>query len=1086
MGRKSDKGRPHLIVGIGASAGGLESLKVLFSAMPAEMGMAFVVVQHLEPSHESRMAEILSTHTAMKVHQAVDGEPLEANHIYTNPSNSYVTCREGRLGLSSSGGEHGLRMPIDFFLRSLAEDQKGHAAGIILSGSGSDGTQGLRALRAAQALTIVQSPAEAQFSAMPQHAMESGVVDFALPLSDIPARLLTFSRQIPAAVPIAEKEPGETNTEALESIIALLHERSGFDFWLYKRGTIRRRVQRRIDLSPAATMAQYLQLLSGDAAESDALVNDLMIGVTQFFRDPGAFEELRDKALLPLIAEKNPSTPIRAWIPGCASGEEAYSVAILISESLSAAKAAMPVQIFATDIDNDALELAREGGFPTSIAADVSAERLERFFTAYGDYYKVRRELRERIVFASHNLLTDPPFSRLDLVSCRNVLIYLSSEAQQKVLSLLAMALNPGGYLLLGSSDSAAHEDKFFAEVSRKHGVYRRTMTPTKPAAQFSMRPNGKAEMAVGSVPPTVDFSFLNQKALVKRFSACIILAEPGGLIMQIQGPASKYLDFPSGKPTMNLFSLAPEAISIKLRAAVERAVRTGADVELARLRGGARGSGGTIDVTVMPLSEERTGTKLAAVIITDSPKLPRAGTKGAAASPREASEAAQLREELKSTREDLQALITRLEGANEDLTAANEEVMSMNEELQSTVEELETAKEEGLSVNEELTTVNAELRDRAAQLREAHDDLSNFFNATTIMTVLLDRSLRLRRYTLNASDVFRLSAADVGRPLSQVFPNLEKQDLERDAEKVLRELMPVEREVRTAAGSWYTLKILPYRTSDDRVDGVVVTLADVSRLKSAEEFAEGIIATVRGPLLVVDEQMWVVSANAAFSRVFGLPLEEVKGRLIYSIGSRGWDTPALRASLEELIPHGGEIQDLPVKAMLGGPTPRTMLVSARRIERPAPQPPLILVALEEITERLQLEEARRMAALQITETETRERKRFSHIMHDQVQQFIFAAKTWLTDARERAVSHEQRTALQTAEDHLSQALQVSRSLAEELSPPILASGGIARALDWLGRQMQESYGLSLQLDVDPAAEPEGDGLKTFLFWGIR
>jgi two-component system, chemotaxis family, CheB/CheR fusion protein len=1071
---------PHLVVGIGASAGGLEALKALFAAIPAKTGMAFVVIQHLEPSHASRMAEILSTHTAMKVSQAVDGETLEPDRVYTNPSNMYVSCRGDALRLEPPAGEHGLRMPIDHFLRSLAEDRRDRSAGIILSGSGSDGTIGLGALQEARALTIAQLPSETSFAAMPEHAIESGHAGFVLPLNEIPARLIAFSRRVPAPAPAA----GPDGTEALEEIITLLRAACGFDFTPYKRGTIRRRVERRMDLGQTRGMAEYRTLLEESGTEREALVRDLMIGVTRFFREPAAFEELREKALLPLIAERNPAAPIRIWVPGCSTGEEAYSVAMLVSEGLAAADVRSPVQIFATDIDTESLEAARDGTYPAAIAADVSAERRERFFTAHGDYYRVRRDIRERVVFAVHNLLTDPPFSRLDLVSCRNVLIYLGAEAQRKVLSFLAMALNPGGSLFLGASDSAAHEDTLFAEVSRTHGLYRRTMTQTRPTALYSMRMGGKGPLAAAGVPPVVDFTALNARALVKRFSACIILAETGGQILQIEGPASRYLDFPSGKPTLNLFSLAPEPLSIKLRAAAERATRTGEDVRMARVSA-ARGAPGHVEVTVSPLSDEKTGAKMVAVIITDAPGPPAAGKKSAAP-PREASAAAQLREELASTREDLQSLISRLEGTNEDLTAANEEVMSMNEELQSTVEELETAKEEGLSVNEELTTVNAELRDRAEQLRVAHDDLSNFFNATTIVTVLLDRALRLRRYTANASDLFRLSAADLGRPLAQIFASLERENLERDAEKVLRDLVPLEREIQTAAGAWHTVRILPYRTADDRVDGVVLTMTDVSRLKHAEEFAESIIATVRSPLLVVDRDMRIVSANAACHRVFETAPEEVRDAVFYSLGSRGWDTPALRAALAGLIAKGGEIQDLPVKAMLKGPVPRTMLLSARRIQRPASQPPLVLIALEDITGRLQLEEARRLAALQITETEIRERKRFSRILHDQVQQFIVAAKTWLGDARERTVSPEQQAALAKAEDHLAQALQVSRSLAAELSPPILASGGISRALDWLVRQMQESYGLSLALSVDPAAEPEGDGLKTFIFWSIR
>jgi two-component system, chemotaxis family, CheB/CheR fusion protein len=1085
MPRKvAESNRPTLIVGVGASAGGLEALKALFNAIPAPGGIAVVVVQHFDPHHESHLAELLSTHTTMKVRAAKDGLSIEPGCAYTNPSDRYLLCRDGVLRFAEPIKDHGLRMPIDCFFRSLAEDQKERAAGVILSGSGSDGTLGTRAIRSSGGLTIAQFPQEAQFASMPEHAIATGMVDLVLPIADIPAKLFAFSQRSTLLVAENGEETAEEPSEALERIISFLYERGGFDFRSYKRGTIRRRVERRMGLSQASSMVDYLHRLGKDAAEADALVKDLMIGVTQFFRDPAAFEGLRAKAVLSLMAEREAGAPIRAWVPGCSTGEEAYSIAMLIAESAPLGSGAPPAQVFATDVDKKALAIAREGVYPASIAADVSAERLERFFTLQGDSYRAKRELRECIVFAAHNLLVDAPFSHLDLVSCRNVLIYFSPEAQRKILSLFSLSLTPGSYLFLGSSDSATHEESFFAEISRKHGLYRRTMALTKPTAMYAGRASVKLDLA-GAGRQTIDFSTLNQRALAKRFSACIILAESSGQILQVQGPASKYLQFPTGRPTLNLFSLAPDPIGIKLRTAVESALATGTDIDIPRVTAITGTSRQSAHVTVMPMVDEKTNARLVAVIFADAaPSAHRA--KRGPVSAEEASETAQLRDELKTTREDLQAVIRRMEGANEDLTAANEKVTSMNEELQSTVEELGTAQEEGLSVNEELITVNAELRERADQLRVAHDDLANLFNTTTSVTLLLDRALRLRRFTTNATAVFHLSALDVGRPLSQITGILETRSLEINAQEVLRDLRPVESEVEAPDGSWYTLRILPYRTLDDRVDGVVLNLTDVSRLKRAEEFAESVIATVREPLLVVDEDLRVVSVNAALCRFFDVRPEEAQGRRVFDLGARGWASPALHRAFADVIPHDSEIRDFPVTGMLAGPVPRTVLLNARRIEGEPGRPGLILVIFEEITEKLRAEEVRRVAGLQITEAEARERKHFSQILHDQIQQFIVAAKMWIGDALGHATGPDLSTALRTAENNLEQALQVSRSLTSELSPPVLFAGGLVRALEWLRHLMQENYGLSLALNLDPAAEPEGDLVRTFLFWSIK
>lgn len=1109
--------KPALIVGVGASAGGISALKMFFRSVPANSPMAFVVIQHLQPSHESHMPEILARETTMPVQMASEAVTVEAGHVYTIPPNKCLSIRQGVLLLADASPDGGLRMPIDYFFGALAEDRKQQSAGVVLSGTGSDGTLGLRAIRAAGGLTLAQAPEEAEFPAMPQHAIDTGMVDCVLPVSQMPERLLAYL-QHPYVGEDNETDLFTQDAPTLEAILVLLYSRAGNDFRSYKRATIGRRIERRMGINQVRSLNEYLELLRRQDAEVELLAKDMLIGVTRFFRDPEAFEELRRLVLAPLVQEKAEGSALRVWVPGCATGEEAYTVAMLLLEEIWAAKKRFSVQVFASDIDKDALVVARGGLYPAGIADDLTPERLHRFFARHDGGYAIHKTLRETLVFAAHNLLSDTPFSRMDLVTCRNVLIYLQPQAQHRAVSAFAFALRPGGCLFVGSADTIPAQEPTFVEHSRKGRIYRRTSAPTG-TLSFVPAHTGRSALPptpapAPEMPPRL--AEMAQVALLRHFAASLVLVEPGGQVLHFHGPTAKYLDHRSGKPTLNLFDMAPDWLALKLRAAIESAGQSGQTVTLPALQ--PESERNAVTVTVLPIASRRTEGRFFAVIFEEN--LP-ASTPPHSESPvsrEEQSALDQLQSELRATRDDLQTSIARLESANEDLTAANEEVMSMNEELQSTNEELETAKEEAQSVNEELSTVNAELQERLGELNDAHNDLANLFTATHIAMVFLDRELRLKRFAPTGMQVLPLIAGDVGRPIAHISHKFENVDLAGDARRVLEGLAPVEREVRTHSGAWYTLRIMPYRTVDDRIEGVVLLFVDVSRLKQVEltleharRFSDTIVQTIREPLLVLDSDLRVLQANGSFYRLFEQAPAQVEGQRIYDLGERQWDIPALRQALEEIIPQDRQVHDLVVEADFARLGRRSMLLNACRMSGEAGLPERILLALEDVTERLKAEESLRKLnetleervkertalaerradqlrtlALKITSAEHHERARLAQTLHDSIQQLMVASTMAIHDARRRSTDADACASLQRAEKLVRDSIRECRTLAGTLSPPILRQAGLARAVEWFARQMQEQFGLTVGVQVQLDREPEDERIKSFLFQGLR
>jgi chemotaxis methyl-accepting protein methylase/signal transduction histidine kinase len=955
------------VVGIGSSAGGLEALREFFAAMPADSGAAFVVIQHLDPSHVSHMAEILTKSTAMNVVQAEDGMPLEADSVYTIPPDKFLKIHNGRLHLTETIKRDGMRMPIDFFFRSLAEDQHEKAICVILSGTGSDGTHGLREVRGAGGMTIVQTPETAEFDAMVRNAMATEMVDYVLPVREMPETILKYARQ--PCIAVTDQSDEQRKLRRLQEILDLLESQEGNDFGAYKKTTLLRRVERRMGLNHINRISDYRQFLQENPEEVARLSKDMLISVSSFFRDTEAFEELRKTVVVPLIREKTDNSPFRVWVPGCATGEEAYSLAILFMEELAAAKQNCPIQLFASDVDSKLVRFAREGVYPQSITADVSEERLKQFFTKQDDGgYAVTKPLRESVIFSVQNLLTEPPFSKLDFISCRNVLIYIEPIAQRRIISVFAFALRAGGYLFLGKSDGIAGQSELFRTVSQKWRVYRRTVSPKSRITDFPFL----FEKMPPRVPqPLENFSRLNlndlnQQVLLKHFNASVILIDQRGNILHFYGPTRRYLEHPTGEASLNLLNMIENRISAKLRVALQKTLQENEPVRLERIQFGQGDSNVFVNVTIMPVLSHGTSDRLLAVIFEDVRELSNAS----ALSPRNKEAVGQeslvthLESELKTLKDEYQVTFEEFERSAEELKAANEEVQSINEELQSANEELETSKEEIQAMNEELSTVNRQLNLKVEELTGVNNDLVNYLNSSEIGTIFLDHEFRIRRFTPSAAELMNLISSDVGRPLSHMTNKLVEVDLVADAETVLKNLSMTEREVQTSDGRWYAMRCLPYRTMNDKIDGVIFTFNDVTQLKRSEEsmqearyYAEGIVETVREALLVLDSKLRVVSANRAFYRTFQVTPLDTQNRRIYEVGARQWDIPELRVLLENILVKNNEFNDFEVEQDFPNVGHRTMLLNARRISRGANLTELILLSIEDFTARKRAEE---------------------------------------------------------------------------------------------------------------------------------
>ncbi len=956
------------IVGIGASAGGIESLREFFDEVPADTGLAFVVIQHLNPNQPSQMAALLSRCTDMKVVQAEDGATVTANHVYTIPPGKFISTRAGKLSVVDAMRTGGLRMPIDFFFRALAEDQRDKAIGVLFSGNGSDGTLGIREIHGAAGLVIVQDPKTAQFDSMIEHALATGMVDVALPVREIPGAMLGYVRRYRAA----ETNPPDDKVmrDGMASIIDLLASQNKGDFRSYKPPTLQRRIQRRMGVNSITDITEYYRFLSEQPAELTKLSQDMLIGVTSFFRDPEIFAELRDKAIAPLVRNANSAEPLRAWIAGCASGEEAYSIVMLLMEEIARARKSLRLQVFASDIDPGALKSAREGIYPESIGTDIPAERLRRFFVKQDGTYRVDKEVREAVTFASHNVILDPPFFNMDLISCRNLLIYIEPQTQETILRRFAFALKPGGYLFLGKAENPMEQSDKFEPISKNMRIFRRNSSFAKPVGGFAPHADAPTAAAASAGRRAINFSDLNQQVLLKHFRASIVLVDEKGEIRHFYGPTHRYLSHASGKASLSLFDMIESRHAPMLRVGLEKAARDKNSVPLQALKFGRDDDTESVNVTIVPVLANDSGTRLFAVIFEDSVRPVNSGWsavgEGEAAQP---IPVARLEAENRALRTELQASSDAFQIMHEELTAANEETMAINEELQSTNEELVTSREEMQSVNEELITTNSQLNEKVEELGKVNDDLANFLDSSEVSTIFLDRKFCVRRFTPSVTKLINLLPLDRDRPISHISNRFIDTDLSAIGDEVLKTLIPTEREILTTDGRWLILRCAPYRSLKNIVDGVVFTFTDVTRLKHSEEamiqardYAESIIQTTGQALLVLDAELKIISVNRAFYETFHVRPEETENRRIYDLGDSQWNIPKLRELLEEVLPAQSMVENFEVKHDFAHIGPKLMSLNAKGIQLPgAKERQRILLAITDVTD---IDARARLAAL--------------------------------------------------------------------------------------------------------------------------
>jgi len=962
------------VVGIGASAGGLEAFEKFFIRMPPDSGIAFVLIPHLDPTHASLLTDLMRRYTKMNVVEVKDGMKIEPNGVYVIPPNRVMSIQNGIFKLSKPEEPHGLRMPIDSFFRSLAEDCKEKAICIIFSGSGNDGTLGLKAISEAGGISMVQEPTTAQYDGMPKSAIGTGLADFILPAEKMPEQLRTYlkhvhPKKIRKAPVILDKD-----SALLQDIIMTLKMKTGHDFSLYKKSTIFRRIKRRMNIHDITNAALYLRYLQEHPDEVKVLLKEFLISVTSFFREPEAFDVLKKKILPMLLKNKPENYTIRVWVPGCATGEEVYSIAIILKEYIEELRRNFRIQIFGTDIDEDAITTARAGIYPSNISIDVDRERLRRFFVKEDTTYRIKKDIRETVIFAVQDVIRDAPFTRTDLISCRNLLIYFDTELQNKILPLFHYSLNPEGVLFLGFSESIGGHTNLFTTIDKKWKFfkYRKTAFSTTRAIMFHEPAVVHGAISVEAKPEArktaeTRIDELAQKILLKKLTPpCVIIDEEGD-ILYIHGKTGKYLEPARGRASLNISDMAREGLQVELLSTIHTIVSRKKDVVYEGLQVKTNGGVQTVNLTVKPIDEPEAKQKLFLVVFEDVPSIRqgKAGREKGKPGQKYDKRISALERELQYTKEKLKDTIEEQQAYVEELKSANEEMQSTNEELQSTNEELETSKEELQSVNEELVTVNSELQSKIDQLSRAESDMKNLLDNIKAGIIYLNGNLYINRFNMEATRVFNMIKTDIGRPIQHIASNLEYESFIADAEEVLDTLIPKKIEVHTKDKNWYLMQVIPYRTLENVIDGVVITFTDINAVKQAEEkerqqelniiqtalkYVEGIIETVREPLMVLDSDLHVVSANQSFYKIFRVNKAETEGRLIYELGNRQWDIPELKELLEHILPENNFFENFKVTHNFPNIGEKTMLLNARRITYKGVGTQMILLAIEDIT----------------------------------------------------------------------------------------------------------------------------------------
>jgi two-component system, chemotaxis family, CheB/CheR fusion protein len=892
---KESEKLPFPVIGIGSSAGGLEALELFLKNVPYPCGMAFVIVQHLDPTHNGIMVELLQRVTAMPVCQVSDRLKIEPDHVYLIPPNKDMSILHGMLHLLDMVKPRGLRLPIDFFFRSMADDLQHHSVGVILSGMGSDGTLGLRAIKEKGGGVFVQDPASSKFDGMPRSAIDDGLADVVAPVEILPAKIITYLKHLPIlSKPALALE--DRALSSLEKIVILLRAQTGHDFSLYKKNTIYRRIERRMGIHEIEKISTYVRYLQENPHEIDLLFKELLIGVTSFFRDPAAWELLQSKGIPAILASRPSGGVVRAWVAGCSTGEEAYSLAMVFRDVLATMKHAghFKLQIFATDLDKAAIEKARTGIYPPNITADVSPQRIKQYFEKDDHGYRITREIRETIVFAPHNVIMDPPFTKLDILVCRNLLIYMEQELQKKLMPLFHYSLNPGGILFLGTAETVGSNSQLFEMFDSKARLFRHLHQsisfeavdfPASFSHSLPVFPDSSNEQAKLTTSE-INLKAITDQLLLQNYTPAAVLTNSNGDIVYISGRTGKYLEPAAGKANLNIFAMAREGIGYELNLLFRNVLRQKGEITKKGVRVGTNGETQILDLTVKLIEKPDALKNMVMIVFADvAKKAPEASDQAPFANVSD-SRIVSLAEELKEAKDEIITIREEMQTSEEELKSTNEEMQSANEEMQSTNEELTTSKEEMQSLNEELQTVNHELQSKVTDLSQANNDMKNLLNSTDIATLFLDDELNIRRFTNRTSSIIKLIANDVGRPITDIVTDLHYPALADDAHEVLTTLVFSEKQIAASNERWFTVKIMPYRTQENRINGLVITFNDISIAKKLEQSLREIeksfrflIDTMPVGIILQQSEGDIVMANQEAERITGISMKEMQGK---------------------------------------------------------------------------------------------------------------------------------------------------------------------------------------------------------------
>jgi two-component system CheB/CheR fusion protein len=1125
------------IVGIGASAGGLTALNSFFDELAPDTGMAFVVVTHLHPDHESHMAELLQRHTQMPTLQVTKRIKVQPNHVYVIPPNRSILMTDTHLETAEFTEPHGKRSPIDYFFRSMAASGHSEPIAIILSGGGTDGSVGIKDIKELGGMIMVQHPSDAEYDSMPRAAINTGLADVVLPVSQLAEKLVDYLQHRPQ-LPHDPGQLTEEEADVLQRILAQVHARTGQDFNQYKLSTILRRVERRMQLNGLPTLEGYLNFLRRNPTEAQSMFNDILIGVTNFFRDHDSWLALEQQAIPALFEMKSEGEQIRIWSIGCATGEEAYGLAMLLFEEGSKLDIRPRFQIFASDLDESSIARAREGIYPAAIEADVSPERLERFFIREGDYYRVKQELRDVVLFTNHNVLRDPPFSRQDLIACRNVLIYLQREVQEQVFDIFHYALNPGGYLFLGSSESVEHLPELFHVVDKIHRIFLakpwQGERPHIPSLPLTLRRGQESTKSTNIIRPRhghlaeeiPTFEAQHEK-LLERHGAPSVIINENHMVLHVSETAGRYLLQPRGSLTGDVLKLVRPELQLELRTAIFQAFEKDRSIVSNPVFVQFNGHPHRVVLAVRPHMEVkgpgRFLEKQALILFLENEldetiEAIEPSANHLSNQVEQNTLIAQLQSENQHLREQLQITIEEYDSSNEEMKASNEELQSINEEYRSATEELETSKEELQSVNEELQTVNNDMKNKLEEISNAHQELENLMAATELGMLFLDRELHIQRFTAGTNEVLNILPSDRGRPITHLTHKLKYSNLVEDAELVLRRLAPVEREVQSENDDWYVLRFRPYRSAQDRIEGVVITFINVTALKKSEEALVRANETLeervqeRTHELEMAHQK-VQQTRDLFSGLFHLnPIPTSFTRL-----EDGLFLDANEAYLEyfniehgDLIGHTSQELHLPLDPSIrqqqikrlqkkNGPRnvelnithpsgeQRTILASIQRTT--FENEDSIILAFIDITGRVLAEQQIHSLAYELTMAEQEERARISQILHDDLQQRIYAAKLQISMMEEASRIKKQESAdvdFLQLQNLLDESISITRNLSTDISPAVLEGEGLTDAIIWLSSQMHEQYGLEVSIETNGVSTRFEDKLRIMLFQAVR